>query len=185
MKMNKTIAQLCVIGLLAGSVGVAIAGNDSNQENPDKENTRVEMNWVEPKKFTDLRERTFSTKRFRERVFTILESHFEELAAQLPEGQSIKLTITDIDLAGRVEPAAFTGLSASAEDVRIMRDIDIPRMNFEYTIVDGDGNIVKQEDVKIKDMNYLNGTRSFRTERPLGYEKRMITRWFEKNILQS
>jgi hypothetical protein len=147
-----------------------------------KADSRVQVEWVNPKKFTDMRERNFSSERFRKHVFAKLEEHLSELAEALPEGQSLKLTVTDVDLAGRVEPGTFSGLIATHENIRIMRDIDIPRMKFAYSLVDAQGKVLKQEEVNLKDMNYLQRMRSNSSNRPFVYEKRMLTRWFNDSF---
>jgi hypothetical protein len=173
--------KLALACLLAFAI-TSVQAFEKKAEDTSENDSRVEVEWVEPKKYTDLRDRNFSTERFRKHVFSTLEEHLAELAEELPEGQHLKMKVTDVDLAGRVEPGSFSGLVATHDNIRIMRDIDIPRMKFEYTLVDSAGAVLKQEEVHIKDMNYLNTTRSFMRSRPFSYEKQMLTRWFEKNF---
>lgn len=140
----------------------------------------VEITWENPKEYTDVKPTNQSRTRFREGVFKKLDEHFAELAERLPDGQKLLVTVTDLDLAGRVWPSSFVGLGSGAgSDVRLVKPIDIPRMEFSYTLIDADGNTVKQNDVKIKDMSFQDtiGLRS--RNDALRYEKNMIKEWFD------
>lgn len=170
---------------MLGASHISLASPDSETlEKPEKA-SRVVIEWVEPKKFRDTRSSTGSSAKHREHIFNQLEEHLSELAETLPKGQSLKLSVTDLDLAGRVEPGSFTGLVNTMNDVRIVRQIDIPRMKFNYELLDASGNIIQSDEVKLKDMNFLSGVTIRHRERPFAYEKRMITKWFEQNLVES
>mgnify|MGYP001062685114 CR=1 FL=1 len=169
--------------VLALGLGMSVQAFGQSTSNSEAEKTaRIEVEWIEPKKFTDLRDRNFNSKKFREHAFKHFEEHLAELANDLPEGQRLQMKVTDVDLAGRVEPGNFSGLVATHENIRIMRNVDIPRIKFEYVLLDASGAVIQSDEVKLKDMNYLNGIRSFRSDAPFFHEKRMLTRWFEKNL---
>lgn len=147
---------------------------------------RVNVQWVNPKKFTDIRPSNESRARFRQHVFGQLEDHFEELSMELPQGQSLEIQVTNLDLAGRVETGAFVGFSSGIDDIRIMRNIDIPRIEFNYKLVGENGDVIKNETVKLKDMSYLfHANHAFVSREAFGYEKRMLTDWFNSNLLDS
>lgn len=115
-----------------------------------QDNEKLEIEWVEPTSFTDVRSANTSNAKYRKRVFAQLESHLNELARQLPEGQRLSMSVTNLDLAGRVEPGSMLGLSGGMTDIRVIRDIDIPRMSFSFTIVDAAGEVIKQDNVDRK-----------------------------------
>lgn len=184
MNNKLTVMGACIV-LLALSASVQSAEDTKPTATDAKLDRRVQVEWINPKTFTDMRDRNFSSDRFRERAFTVFEEHLSELAKDLPEGQSLKFKVTDVDLAGRVEPGYFSGLVDTTDNIRIMRDIDIPRMKFEYALIDAKGKVLKQEEVTLKDMNYLGRIRSASSNRPFSYEKRMLTRWFEQNFKNS
>jgi hypothetical protein len=145
---------------------------------------RVSVKWVEPTSFTDVREPNFSSAKFRKRVFSQLEKHLDKLAKDLPAGQSLNIVVSDVDLAGRIEPASFIGFSRSMDDIRIMRNVDIPRLNFDYEIVDGTGNVIRSEKVSLKNMSYLHGRGISGRNKPFEHEKRMLSKWFAKSIIE-
>ena len=81
----------------------------------------VEITWENPKEYADVKPSNESRKHFRERVFRKLDEHFVELAEKLPDGQTLMVTVTDLDLAGQVWPASFVGFGNSGSDVRLIK----------------------------------------------------------------
>ena len=140
----------------------------------------VKITWEEPESYSDIRPTNESRKRFRERTLEELESHIVELAKDLPDSQVLSMTVTNVDLAGQVWPSQFVGFGNGAgSDVRIIKRIDIPRMTFSYTLANEDGQIiVSGEEIKLKDMDFMESNiRRNRTE-SLSYEKAMLNDWF-------
>ncbi len=179
-KLYILIALLCVCGLAqAEDAKTEIIDNNRNFE-------RIDVQWVNPKKFTDIRPSNESRARFKKHVFAQLENHFEELSMALPQGQSLEVNVINLDLAGRVEPGTFVGLSSGINDIRILRNIDIPRIKFEYKLMSDNGAVIKNETVNLKDMNYLfHSNHTFVSREAFGYEKRMLTEWFKANLINS
>jgi hypothetical protein len=133
----------------------------------------VEVKWKDPDKYTDIRAAEQTRGAFRDSVFRGLEKHFQQLAAKLPENYQWRVEVTNIDLAGEVE---FGG----GREVRVVRSITIPRISFNYQLLDDKKQIVKQDEVALKDMSFMDRTRLKYRHDPLGYEKNMIDRWFEE-----
>ena len=140
----------------------------------------VEIIWEEPKSYSDVRPTNESRKRFRERTLKELEEHITELASNLPESQVLSMTVTNVDLAGQVWPSQFVGFGNGAgSDVRIIKRVDIPRMTFSYSLSNADGQVIlSADDIKLKDMDFMESNiRRNRTE-SLSYEKAMLNDWF-------
>jgi len=146
---------------------------------PKVEAAQVEIKWEEPESYSDVKPSNESRTRFRERTFKQLDEYFSELAAQLPEDQTLSISVTNLDLAGQVWPSQFVGMGSSGGDVRVIKRIDIPRMAFSYTLSDSAGNVVQSEDVKIKDMSFMDSVAGPRNRDGLAYEKAMIKAWFD------
>ncbi|AWL13307.1 hypothetical protein HMF8227_02858 [Saliniradius amylolyticus] len=146
---------------------------------------KTEINWVKPEDFTDIRPANESRKRFRERVMKQLEDYMTEtLAAHLPEGYHWSMTITDLDLAGQVWPGHFVGLDTSS-DVRMIKRIDIPRMDFDYQLKDAEGKVVMEEQgVELKDMSFQDRVNPLFDSDNFKYEKNMLRRWFNKTFAE-
>ncbi|WP_412970875.1 DUF3016 domain-containing protein [Glaciecola sp. MF2-115] len=152
--------------------------------------SKVAIEWIEPKKFRDVEHPTISRKRYRESVFEELEAYFSELSEALPDGRKLSIKVTELDLAGTVQTQSMAGLNhysqssrANINEYRIMRDIDIPRMTFSYELKDESGQVIKEEEVNLKDMSYLSSVNSIHKNTALRYEKAMISEWFKKTFL--
>lgn len=166
-----------VIGLCALSMSTfSLAGGHAHKGGGED---RVQIDWQNPEKYTDVDPVNESRKRFRERTFEKLEHYFEELAQSLPQGQTLHLTVTNLDLAGEVWPASFVGLGRSGNDVRLIKDVYIPRMEFSYTLKDASGAVLKEDNVYIKDMAFHNRLNKYFDQDSLRYEKVMIEDWFD------
>lgn len=140
----------------------------------------VKITWEEPESYSDVKPTNESRKRFRERTLQELEEHIVDLASDLPESQVLSMTVTNVDLAGQVWPSQFVGFGNGAgSDVRIIKRVDIPRMTFSYSLANADGQVILSgEDVKLKDMDFMESNiRRNRTE-SLSYEKAMLNDWF-------
>lgn len=144
--------------------------------------TQVEVQWQNPEKYRDVRPASESRKRFRESTFKKLDAYLQELSSKLPDGSKLLMTVTDLDLAGQVWPASFTVLGHGSSDIRVIKEVDIPRMSFNYQLMSSSGEILQGADVDLKDMSFMNrASRRFRSD-TLGYEKSMLKRWFDKEF---
>lgn len=153
----------------------------------------VEIEWVDPSEFTDIKPSNESKKRFQARTFKKIEKYVSQLAEKLPEEQILKLSVTDLDLAGRVEFASnavintrggFTRLGLGfSNDIRIVDSIDFPRMEFAYELVSNQGDIIVSGEENLKDLNfqYRAGAR-VRSSDTLRHEKFMIRDWFNQTF---
>ena len=72
----------------------------------DKDGPRVEVNYFEPTKFTDVRDSyPDGSEKGREATLAEIKSYLvKRLAKIVPSGLKLAVTITDVDLAGDFEP---------------------------------------------------------------------------------
>jgi hypothetical protein len=171
------IATLATAVILTTS---AIA-DEKEPENRVDESERVTVTWVNPKEFTDVKPTNGISSRFRNHTMESLYEYVDKLAQDLPQGQKLKLNVTDLDLAGRVWPGHIAGFDTSS-DVRLVKDIEIPRMNFSYELVDSSGSVVKSGEIKLKDMSFMSRSNLIRKSDSLKYEKNMFRQWFNKEF---
>lgn len=146
---------------------------------------QVEVNWQTPEKYTDIRPANQSRSGFHKQVFAQLEKHLNKLAEALPDDQKLSITVTNVDLAGQVWPASFVGLSRAGGDIRVIKNIDIPRLHFSYTLTAADGTVLQGDEVELKDMSFLDRDLGIRKSDAFRYEKRMLSEWFDDAIGQS
>ncbi|MFT4939111.1 MAG: hypothetical protein ACI88A_002144 [Paraglaciecola sp.] len=144
----------------------------------------VEITWQNPEEFRDVKPSNDSRIRFREKTFKELDEYLLELAERLPDGQKLLITVDDLDLAGQVWPASFVGLGTGGSDVRLIKSIDIPRMSFQYKLLDESGKVVQEAEVKLKDMSFQDRHNPFFASESLRYEKNMLRDWFRDEFLK-
>ena len=156
------IVNLAVIGALMISPLTAIAGEAS-------------VKFGKLTAFTDVRPSNETRGSYHKRVEKQFTKQFEELAAQLPTGYKLGVTINDIDLAGDVR---FGG----AQELRIVKPIYFPKIKFSYAVTDAKGKIIDKGEAALKDMSFMDRIRRGREEEFM-YDKRLITDWFEQELL--
>jgi len=134
-----------------------------------------EVTWTNPEKYRDINSGNEPKKPYQERVFKDFEKHFIAMASHLPQGHTLKVNVTDVDLAGDVN---ISGI----ERIRIIRDLYFPRLKFDYVLVDGSGSEVKMGGINLKDMSFLMGNNLRYRNKSLGYEKKMLDKWFKSTF---
>jgi Protein of unknown function (DUF3016) len=141
--------------------------------------TRVEVIFDQPEKFTDVKDSSMGTEKGRDSYLALIKEYLEERVPRyLPAGQTLTLTFTNIDLAGDFEPWRGPDFS----DVRIVKDIYPPRMNFSYKLVDANGAVVKEGQEKLIEMAFQMLASPINSSDSLRYEKAMLDNWLRDKI---
>lgn len=162
MNVNKPFIGAAALAALAATVTAVQAAG------------RIEVEFVKPQEFADAGRSAID----RERVQASLSQFVQRrLAVRLPDGQTLRLEVTDIDLAGELYPARW------AHELRVLRGgADWPRMTLNYTLLDGT-RTVKSGEAKLSDPAYMFGTHgSAGHDSELAYEKRMLQNWFDEHF---
>ncbi|MFG6431072.1 DUF3016 domain-containing protein [Pelomonas parva] len=130
----------------------------------------VQVNFVKPETFVDIKD----NNGFRQdEVLKDIEAHLVAQAQKYLPGRDVRINVTDVDLAGHVEP-----FGRSATWLRVMRTVTLPALSLNYEVLDG-GKVVQQGKAELRDMNYQDGFIGYFSSDALRYEKRMIDRWFQ------
>lgn len=112
----------------------------------------------------------------RERNVQTLADHFKSLAARLPDGQTLKIEVQDVNLAGELKP------TRGGSDVRVMKgSADWPTIDMRWTLQAGDRTLRSAAE-RLSDMSYLMHSLRGMGDGPLPYEARMIDRWFNERV---
>jgi len=128
---------------------------------------RAEVSYIAPETFTDAGFGAIE----RERTQRLLTQRFEHLAQRLPDGQLLRVAVTDVDLAGEVDPFSF-------HRARVMGQLpDAPRLSLRFELLDG-STVLAQGDEQLSDLAYLARNAGLRRQEPLAYESRMLEAWF-------
>lgn len=164
MKLSQLLT-LALAGLAGGAVQAAPPVNGSN--------ALAEVNFLEPKKFTDVRDSDMGDYE-RTTYLDSLRDHLLEQAKHfVPPGQKLSVTFTDIDMAGDFEPWRGPRFS----DVRIVKDIYPPRIELSFKLTDAEGNVLKQGKRELRDLAFLMKiTMAFRDD-PVRHEKALLDDW--------
>jgi hypothetical protein len=137
----------------------------------------IEVKWQDPDSYTDIRHGNSHKTKFRKNLFTQLEQHLEKLTEKSPKQLTLKIKVTNLNLAGDVR----YNFSMS-QDIRMVQHMYWPSIEFEYSLMN-DEQVVKSETVKLKDMAFMDrGGRSRLNHDSYYYEKRMLTEWIAKDL---
>jgi hypothetical protein len=163
---TKLLASI-FLGLIAG--GALFAASDK----AEKTSTSVEVTFVAPEKFTDVKNDYMENDRDREYILEQLKDHLVKRASkQIASGQRLEIKVTDVDLAGDFEP--WRG--PNFHDVRIVKDLYPPRVTLEFRLIDASGKVVSEGKRQLRDMAFLMSIAS-PTSDPLRYDKEMLSNW--------
>jgi hypothetical protein len=132
---------------------------------------QVELRYTQPEQFTDIGLGHYD----RSHNLRILGEHFMRLGQALPDGQVLELEVTDVDLAGRIEPH-------QPHELRVLRgSADWPHISLRYTLKAGD-TILAQGEEQLSDPSYMFPRRRALEHQPLPYERRMLEAWFKERF---
>lgn len=159
---NSLNAALTALALLAMAALPAAAGD-------------VEVKFIDPDRFAD----AGRSNGERERTLKTLGDYLKALGRELPSGQTLRVEVRDIDLAGNIEPFGWH----RSDEVRVLRGrADWPHVALRYELL-AEGRTLKAGDAQLADLSYMYSLRG--RDRPadeLAYEKRMVRRWFDETF---
>lgn len=166
MKTNLTPTLLLAAALLAGPALTAA----------DTPSSPVTVSFHESDKFTDARSHWGGDTD--QGYLDILSSHLQKTASRfLAAGQKLEVTFTDIDLAGDFIPG-----NVKNQDIRVIKDIYIPRQKLTFRLLGADGQVVKEGERRLSDLNFMNNLGLIGRNDPLFYDKALLTDWLEKEF---
>ena len=139
---------------------------------------RVEVSFDQPEKFRDVRDSGMDTEKGREHILTEFREFIEEQCQKLVGAdQKLAITFTEIDLAGDFEP--WRG--AQWSEIRVVKDIYPPRMDFTYRLTDANGVVIKEGKAQLRDQAFASRLTIDRND-PLRIEKDMLRDWLRSEI---
>lgn len=157
--------------LLAVSAVLGVRGAD------DKAAPRTDVTFTDPDKFTDAGDGPRGTHLRVESNLEELREHFVRKAQSLvPEGQRLSITVTDVDLAGEVEP-----WRTRTHDVRIIKDIYSPKIDLTFRLTDASGAVIKEGKRHLGDPTFTMNLNTNPSDTRV-YEKRLIDDWLRNEF---
>jgi hypothetical protein len=159
------------------SIAATLAGATTSSE--ENSNARADVRFFEPERFTDVRDSANTGDRDRDYILRELKTYLQERAGvYLPEGTKLSVTITDVDMAGDFEP----GRGTPRDDVRIVKSIYPPRIKLSFSLTDAKGDVVKQGERDLTNMNFMIGLSPTFQSDPYRYEKALIDDWLRREM---
>lgn len=164
----KTHSRMLLLALALAGAG-ELHGFD-----PTKPFPKTEVVFFEPEKFTDVRDSALGdSEKARNETLGELRTYLvKQTNRLLAPGQVLKVTVTDVDLAGDFEP--WRG--GQWADVRIVKDIYPPCIKLAFKLTDAEGNVLAQGDRELRDMAFMMRL-SINRDDPLKYEKALLDDW--------
>lgn len=170
MKLNR----LLLVPLL-GLVPLAEAARPA----PAPADVRAEVLFLEPEKFTDVKDGSMSDNVHRTTYLDQIRDHLIQQARYfVPVGSKLAVTFTDIDMAGDFEP--WRG--PQFDDIRIVKDLYPPRLVFAFRMVDAEGNVVKEGKRDLRDMAFMMKIGMASQSDTLRHEKALLDDWLRSEF---
>lgn len=172
--MKITDAKRILPGMLLGMLlcSPLLASSDDAREK-SYNSDQVSVTWTDPAQFTEAKygpqlHRTYPGGWLTEFQKTLVK----RAGAVLKPGQHLDVEITNVNLAGQVEP--FHG--SRATDVRVVKSIYPPEINLSFTLTGADGQVLDTGERKLRDAGFLDRS-SANSNDPYRFEKRLLEDW--------
>ncbi|RUO69013.1 DUF3016 domain-containing protein [Pseudidiomarina salinarum] len=135
----------------------------------------------QPDEYQDIEAVNSKQDEFEQMIMEGLRKHIVKLGEELPEGYNLEFVVTDLDLAGRVEP---TFGATTSSYMRVLDRIDYPMIEFRYKLTDAQGENIKSGDERLRDMGITSTMRAAKESGRdvLYYEKEMLSQWFDRHL---
>ena len=142
-------------------------------------NKTVTVTFVDPEKFTDVKMSSMESDKDRDFILGEIKDFIVEKAPRhMDEGQTLEVTITNIDMAGDFEP--WHG--ARMHDIRIIKDIYPPRIDLGFKLTGADGTVVSEGARQLCDSTFMMSASLFSTNDSLRHEKQLLENWLQKDF---
>jgi hypothetical protein len=173
--LRKGLRHVGLSGLL---VCVSLGGAAANaaRATPGEAVTsgNVEVSYSSPDKFTEFERNPNERSNWLDQLSNYVA---KRASRSLPPGQKLSVTITDVQLAGVYEPWRRRDLAQT----RIVRDSNPPRIDLRFKLESPTGEVIKEGDRQLRDLDFLNRTTYHRDE-PLSHEKNLIDSWLTQDF---
>ncbi|MBB4843975.1 hypothetical protein HNP55_002498 [Paucibacter oligotrophus] len=132
----------------------------------------VEVRFVNPEKFSDANRSTVD----RDRVLQALQAHLRELGDQQLPGKDLLIEVSDVDLAGELEPHG-----RAMEMYRVLRPVTRPAIDLRFVLSE-QGKELRKGQAQLSDLSYMDRFNRYDSNDSLRFEKRMLDEWFAKEF---
>ena len=136
----------------------------------------VDVTFTAPEKYVDASLRREGGASAREVALRTIREQLVVLGQRyLAPGQTLKIEVLDIDLAGEIE------WWHGPYDIRYLRDYTWPKIKLRYTLEEN-GQAVRSAEETISDPSYQMSVIVTRSGEVMPHEKAMLARWFRSRF---
>ena len=170
---RRTLPLVCLLGVLAPG---AMLAADTAKPNA----ASVAVTFDHPEKFTDVKDTFMGTEKGRDAILAQIKDFVESRAkSYLRAGQGLEVKFTDIDLAGEFEPER----GPRFHDVRIVKDLYVPRLKFEFRLTGADGKVINEGKRELTDLAFMmRSAFAFPPSDSLRFEKDILSDWLRSDV---
>jgi Protein of unknown function (DUF3016) len=137
----------------------------------------VEVVYVAPEEFADVRNGYTQTDSARDFYLAELRRYIERQAAgRLAEGDLLRLTITDVQLAGD-----YQARRPASTNVRVVREVNPARIDLGFRLSRPDGAVVREGKRELRSTGYPVAP-GLSAADPLRYEKALLDGWLRQDL---
>jgi hypothetical protein len=131
----------------------------------------AEVSFRNPAKFTEMEINPNERTDWLDELSRYVARH---ASGGLPADERLSVTVTDVQLAGRLE-------RRRRGDVRIVRDTSPPRIDLSFRLESAQGVTLKEGERQLRDIGFLTGSLRHRGE-ALAHEKGLIDAWLRQEF---
>lgn len=169
------------VKLFIASAAAAAAFLPSTWAAPSKADSApppITVAFEKPETFTDVKDSYHGSEKGRDSLLSALKKHLEKRGQRfLAPGQTLAITVTDLDMAGDFEP--WRG--PAYDDVRIVKDLYPPRIKLSFQLSDSSGRVLSSGNRELTDLSFQMSV-SVNMSDPLRYEKDMLDSWLRREV---
>jgi len=171
MKITPYLAVLVSLVALPLAWAMTPTQSDVNKGKP-----KLTIVYSHPEDYTDIEDGPWENLGSKSHILEELSRTFYDLAGDnIPKGEHLTLTFTDIDLAGKYNVG---------RPGREYRSYYPPRLLFYYELTGRDGHVLKSGKEDLRDTFYLEKRlTSFQRTDPRYFERMLLYEWMKNNLL--
>jgi hypothetical protein len=138
----------------------------------------VQVRYEDPATFAVMRDAVRPSEAVRKAYLDELKVYLERGAARrIAEGETLVVTITDVQLAGLYDPL----LHPPAAGVRIIRDVTPARIDLRFAQTRADGTLLREGERELRSVAYPVSPAVDPAD-PLRYEKVLLDDWLRREF---
>lgn len=165
-------------GLWVGALALPLAGWVTSASARESGAQKLTVNFPNWQHYTDIRDQDSPTDQGEMENLNHLKRYLErDAASDVPDGDHLTITFSDIKLAGDFEPQR----GGDWDEVRFIKSIWPPRFNFTWELTDSSGRVIRQGSEHIVALDFKDTIVPDASD-SLGYEDAILRNWMDEKI---